>query len=390
MKKFKVIHMAPSSPSYFLSSGKGGIIDTLKDNWFSQVARELKKSDRYLDIECWGIEKNLKKEKSFVSNGIKFRVFPTNVSVRQGMEFSTSMLTALKKEEKEVKLKGKELIFEAHEQHTWQSYLILLGKNRKTRFIAQHHGGRAPFEILRRYKRLLVVLPAILVMQLIENLFFRRIELFYSLGQEEDKYLKKVAPKSKVKFQTMGITDDYFKVENKNKLRARLKLDKNKKYVLFLGRIKTTKGIKELIDSAKGLDAEVLIIGKGQDSEKYMKYAAENKAFNVKFLGPIFGKKKMDYLAACDCLALPSYTEGAPVVIMEALARNLPVVATRVGAIPKMIKEGQSGILINMKSSEELRNAIRKILTWKKNVRKHAEKYKWKNIVKQTMGDYKK
>jgi glycosyltransferase involved in cell wall biosynthesis len=55
-----------------------------------------------------------------------------------------------------------------------------------------------------------------------------------------------------------------------------------------------------------------------------------------------------------------------------------------------MIKNGKNGLIINPKKSEEIVTAVSKILTWKnKNITKYAERYRWKEIIKQTATDYK-
>jgi len=383
----KIIQINSSSSSFIIKDYERDIYR----GWYAQVACELKKAYPKLEIECWTPEKKYKKEKSKTFQGVKFRIFPTNLSVRNGMEFSLPMVKALKKEEKIARQKGEKLILQFHEYHSWQTYLMLLRKDKRTKVIAQHHGGRSPFKNLMKYKRLLLFLPAIVGMQFCENLLFKKVDIFYSLSNEEISYIKKLAPKSKVKFQTVGISNDYFKMENKNKLRKKLGLEKDKKYIMYLGRIKTTKGIRELLDIIGDIDAELLLIGGGRDDDKYKAYAKEIGVKNANFLGAIYGNAKLDYLAACDCLVLPSYTEGTPVVIMEALARNLPIVATTVGGIPRMMENGVQGILIPPQTRKELRNALKKVLGWKKkNLRKYAERYRWNKIIKETMKDYKK
>ena len=74
---------------------------------------------------------------------------------------------------------------------------------------------------------------------------------------------------------------------------------------------------------------------------------------------------------------------------MEAIAKNLPVIATDVGGVKKMIKNGREGIIIKPKSSEGIIRAIKEILKWKnKNIRKYAERYKWEKIAKETIKEY--
>ena len=389
MENLKIIQISTASPSLFLNSGKGDIRRIMSDDWFAQVGKQIKKFNPKLEIECWVQEKKYKKEEKFEDSGIKFRAFPSIISIRPGMELSFKMIGALKEEIKNNK--NKKLIIHIHEYHSWQTYLILLflKRQKNIRIITQHHGGKSPFKNLKRYKRLILFLPLIMLMQIFENLLFKKIDLFYAFGNEEENYLKKIT-NSKIKFQTMGIDDEYFKKIDKKKARKILGLEQNKKYLLYLGRIKTTKGIGDLLEAIKGQEIELLLIGEGPDFNRFKQYAENNNLKNVSFLGAIYNDEKLTYLSACDYLVLPSYTEGAPVVIMEALAKNMPVIATRVGGVANMIKQNESGILINPKNPKEIREAINTIINWKeKDLRKYAEKYKWKEIVYETVKDYK-
>jgi len=359
-------------------------------SWYAQVAYQIRKYYPKLEVECWTLEKRYKKEIEKRHNGIKFRIFPANFSFRHGMEISFSMLSALLNEQR-ILDKNEKIILHFHGYHMWQVYLMLqlMDKN-KVKVIAQNHGDRSPLKNLRKYKRFFIFLPGILLMQFLENLLFKKVNTFYYLSDEERNYLKKIAPKCNFRFQTMGIEEKYYAQISKTEARKKLGLDKNKKYILYVGRIENPKGIKELIDAAKELDEiEVLIIGDGRAYEKYVNYTNKLKIKNVHFLGAIYGDAKLPYYSAADCLILPSYTEGAPVVIMEAIARNLPVVATNVGGIPKMIKNGKEGILVKVKSKKEIVKAIKEILNWKeKNIRKYAKIYKWKSIIDKTIKDY--
>ncbi len=76
----------------------------------------------------------------------------------------------------------------------------------------------------------------------------------------------------------------------------------------------------------------------------------------VKFLG--FRKDILEILAAIDLLAMPSIDEGLPMVMLEAMASEVPVIVTAVGEIPLVIKNGENGILIQPRNSEELAAGI--------------------------------
>jgi glycosyltransferase involved in cell wall biosynthesis len=257
--------------------------------------------------------------------------------------------------------------------------------------IAQHHGGSWPMKHVKEVKRYKLFFPVFLFGQLWENKVLKYFKIFYALSIQEIEYLKKRALKSKIIFQTMGIDDFYFsKPLDKKISRKKLKWPLDKKIILYIGRINHTKGTKYIIDAMEKLkDIELKIIGWG-DEELFKDYVKSKKLKNVEFLGPIFGKEKLPYLAAVDAFVLPSTKEGASVSTMEALAQNLPVVTTDVAGMPLMIKNDENGIVIKQRNSKEIVNAVRKIINWKKkNITKSAERYKWGKIINNTVEDYK-
>jgi glycosyltransferase involved in cell wall biosynthesis len=218
----------------------------------------------------------------------------------------------------------------------------------------------------------------------------KNISTFFVLSQDEIDYLGRVAPSSKIKFQTMGIEEECFKRESKKRARKKLGLPLDRKIIVFIGRINPVKGVGYLLEAMKELkDIKLKIIGFGM-IEKYKKQAKEEKLSNVEFLGPIFGSKKLLWLSAADALVLPSSKEGAPVSVMEALARNLPVVVSDVGGVRLMIKQRREGIIIQPRNTKDIIKAIREILEWKKDVREYGNAYKWEEIIKQTVKEYKR
>ncbi|MBU3940428.1 MAG: glycosyltransferase family 4 protein [Nanoarchaeota archaeon] len=379
----KILQINPASHSVLTDNYKSDIFTS----WYARVAYQINKFYPNLKVECWTLEKKYKKEKSVRNKGIKFRIFPVNFSIRHGMEISIPIITALRKE---IKKKDK-IVLHFHEYHSWVVYffLLLLKKRSNIKIIAQHHGGRSPFDNLKKYKRLMLFFPVIFLMQLCEMFLLRKVDVFYALSIKERDYLKKIAPKSEIKFQTMGISDEYFVKMNKETSRNELGLKQNEKYALFLGRIKTTKGIKELLNAVKGMDLNLLLIGEGPDYNKYVNYVKKEKIDNAAFLGYVYGEKKLLYLSACDFLVLPSYTEGAPVVLMEAMAAGLSPIATNVGGIPLMVQNGKNGLIINPRSSQEIVGAIKKVLKNPfEDIKKYAEPYRWKKIIQETIKDY--
>ncbi len=142
---------------------------------------------------------------------------------------------------------------------------------------------------------------------------------------------------------------------------------KDKKVVIFVGRLTWEKGVVYLLKAAKDINAEIFIIGGGVEEEKLRKFAQKKNLNNVHFLG-YFGKEYLDELREfykrADCVVLPSICdEGLGIVILEAMASKTPVVATNKGGIPLVVKNGKTGFLVRSKSPKSLSSAINKILS---------------------------
>ena len=140
----------------------------------------------------------------------------------------------------------------------------------------------------------------------------------------------------------------------------------NSRTLLFLGRICKDKGIDELLEALDTINSEAahrvkLIIGGIFEDEKY-KYEFEKRSDYIEYLGWVSGQKKEEVLKRADILVLPSYYEGMPVCVLDAMAYGCPVIATEVGGIPTMIEDGISGILIKPRDVVSLREGIVKLV----------------------------
>jgi len=388
-QKLKVIHIEHCSHSYFVSSDKN-LDEVVKGSWGTQVAREVKRFYPDIEVECWFPEKIEKKKRIFEYSNMKMKIFPTTFSPMYALDFSLQMINSLKKEINKCKKENIKLIIHIHEYHNLHG-LIIARLFKKQKMIAQHHGGSWPLKHLKQTRKYLLFFPFFLIGQILEKMVLKNIKCFFVLSQEEMDYIRKTSPNSKVKFQTMGIEEEYFKVINKQSARRKLKLQINKKIFIFIGRINKEKGIKYLLDAMKNLsNVDLKIIGYTQSIDYFKEYSKKLKLKNVEFLGGVFGKKKMLYLSAADALILPSSKEGAPVTIMEAFARNLPVIVTNVGGIPLMVKDKRNGLIIKEKNSRDIVRAINEFIEKPlKNVKEYAKPYKWKRIIENIAKEYK-
>jgi glycosyltransferase involved in cell wall biosynthesis len=128
---------------------------------------------------------------------------------------------------------------------------------------------------------------------------------------------------------------------------------------VFVGWVIPTKGISELVEAWANIQPQgwVLEIAGPGDRVYQQELIARFSPENIQFLGELPHRKAIDLIAGCDLFVLPSYTEGFPNVILEAMALKKAIVATNVGAIPEMLK-GECGLLVEPKNATELAQAI--------------------------------
>jgi len=138
---------------------------------------------------------------------------------------------------------------------------------------------------------------------------------------------------------------------------------------LYMGRLLGSKGLFDLIEAFSGFDPETRleIAGDGPARAEIAKRIAKNRLGDrVKLLGFVVGEEKKKTLSRAYALVLPSYHEGIPYVVLEAMASGLPIVATAVGGIPDVVRDGTDGILVKPCRPDDLREAMRTLLDRKR------------------------
>jgi glycosyltransferase involved in cell wall biosynthesis len=115
---------------------------------------------------------------------------------------------------------------------------------------------------------------------------------------------------------------------------------------------------KQLRDS--GVDACLCMVGDGPDREALERRAHELGVMrDTLFVG--YQEDVAQYYAAFDTLVLPSGNEGTPVSAIESLAAGKPVVATRVGGVPDVIRDGEDGFLVEPGDTEQLAERLARL-----------------------------
>lgn len=133
--------------------------------------------------------------------------------------------------------------------------------------------------------------------------------------------------------------------------------------ILFLGRLGKRKGIYDLLEALKKVRLNYpnvkLLCGGDGEIEKAKDYARQLAiSESVEILGWVAGLEKQSLLDRATLYVLPSYNEGLPMGILEAMSNGLPVVASTVGGIPDAVENGVEGILVNPGDIEGLTSAI--------------------------------
>ena len=178
-------------------------------------------------------------------------------------------------------------------------------------------------------------------------------------------------PPAKVTTILNGCDFSIFRPGDRAAARRKLGIDSDAELLVYVGRISLPKGSAELTEAMISLSAthprlRVAMIGEGAyRSEMEARASAAGIADRFLCPGLLSSAQIAEWLAAADVFCLPSYSEGCPNVVVEAIACGRPVVATNVGGIPELVDES-CGILVPPRDSGKLAEALERALaaTW--------------------------
>lgn len=138
--------------------------------------------------------------------------------------------------------------------------------------------------------------------------------------------------------------------------------------IVCVGRLVEQKGHMTLLKSltmlaAENIDFELVLVGDGPLREAIEEYVrSAGLSARVTITGWQSGAQVIEHLEQSRCLALPSFAEGLPVVIMEAFAMGRPVISTYIAGIPELVENGTNGWLTAASDAEGLAEAIKQCL----------------------------
>jgi glycosyltransferase involved in cell wall biosynthesis len=205
-------------------------------------------------------------------------------------------------------------------------------------------------------------------------------------GALRDRLMELGVPEEKILVHHNGVDSERFQPRDRREACQELGLDPDGKHVLYVGYLVEAKALHILLEAVAGLrkqgrlDFTTHLVGCGP-LEADLKGRAE--ALGVTDAVRFHGRRPHDevprWMAAADLFCLPSVREGCPNVILEALASGRPVVATHVGGIPELVREG-TALLVPPSDPDALGTALETALsrTWgEETLRASVSGYSW-------------
>ena len=178
------------------------------------------------------------------------------------------------------------------------------------------------------------------------------------------------APPEKARAILNGCDLSVFHVRDRVEARDKLHIDQRSEAVVYIGRMDLKKGLRELVEAAamkpKRPELQVYLVGAGPDRPLIEEAIQANNAGDYVHALPNCAPDDVAvWMAAADVVTLPSYMEGCPNVVLEALACGRPVVATDVGGIPEIMSDA-CGRLVPPRDSAALAHGLASVLdtTW--------------------------
>jgi glycosyltransferase involved in cell wall biosynthesis len=183
--------------------------------------------------------------------------------------------------------------------------------------------------------------------------------------------------------------NDPWTEEKKTQSLSRNGINNKRRNIIVVARIARNKGHIYLIEAFEGIpNCNLIIVGKDWgEKANLVKYIHEKNISNVYFLENIDNIEKNNLLKSSDVLVLPSLGgESFGIVLLEAMANGLPVVASNVGGVKDLIHEGLNGYLVEPRNVQQIKEKVDAILfdknieSMKRYCRDFVSRYDWGKI----------
>lgn len=366
----------------FFSPVEGGV-----EQQVLNLSKELVKKGHQVTVFCSNSTRTKDKirEKQSKVGKIIIKRFPTLLSISQFYKIYPQLLFSLMNEDFD--------IVHVHGFRKFEVYASLLAaKLKKKKIVVTTHN---PFFTKTRNK----VLQFFVTLHDLTfgKLFSRYIDNVIALTKIEIPFLERFnVPISKITIVPNGIPNEMLKKGNSDTFvkKHRIPIKKYKHVVLFSGRIHKVKGLENLEIAVKQLKDVLFIFAgdHGNASASLKKLYLPCK--NVIFTGKFNNKDAPDIHSLADIFVFPSYHEAFGLVILEAMAQELPIISTNIGGPSDIVKDS-FGIQLDPRDQWGWMHSINKLLrndklrkTMGENAYKEVHKYKWDRLIDMILNVY--
>ena len=324
-----------------------------------EQSKRLTKSGYKIDV----LTSKMKGRNEHPAKGVRvFHYSPLNLAERIGVPYPILSIEAYKKFTQVIK--NCDLVH-AHGHVYMSSYLAgKVAKKYKKPFILTQHNTFIDYQsLLNIFEHLndLTIGKAVL----------KDADRIITVSKKTMEYVRRLgADRSKTSVIYNGVDIDTFHPENKGESRKKLGLPKNRNIILSVRRLVYKNGLDTLIESVPLVarnhpDTLFIVAGKGP-SKKLIEDRIKEQGIedNIKLTGFVPDRLLPVYYDAADYFVLPSASgEGLPLVLLEAMACGLPVIATTVGGTPEIVKHMKNGVLVPPRNPEAMAETISKLLS---------------------------
>ena len=197
------------------------------------------------------------------------------------------------------------------------------------------------------------------------------------------------ADASRVSVIPNGCDSATFHLGDRAAARHSLGVSPDAEVILYVGRLVPEKGLRELLEAMQLLAAkrphmQLAMIGSGPMQDELRSQTAGDS--RVRLTGALSPEAVAQWMVAANVIALPSYSEGHPNVLVEALACGRPVVATAVGGIPEVV-DAACGVLIPSRDSAALAAGLTQVLDrdWDEAALSRRFSRSWSSVAQETL-----
>jgi len=359
--------------STFYTPAIGGVKQVIEE----LAERQVKQGhDVHVYVSDWDKNKRIKKKEEII-NGVKIHRCKHIFRLANFAVIFPSVFFKLLREDFDI----------IHSHVFGHLHFILAALASKLTKASHIHTTHCPWT--DAYRSLPGRVAVILSYNIFSRIALRFTDKIIAITPWELTFIKKYNRKdSKIEIIPNGMSDEFFQKIKDNDFRKKHKINKKYKLVLFFGRLNVTKAPDKFVEIAKLILKErknIIFVIRGPDEG--MKNKVKNMIGNEKrilLISETRDKKEIikTYQAA-DIYVLPSYREGLPLTLFEAMASGLPIVASPVNGVPYEMSE-ENGFLVKFGDNQNFKKRILQILDNKKlknkiikNNLQKARKYRW-------------